>query len=125
MDYKKIINQLQVIEDINDLYNFAKDNNISDLEFLKKTWEFLKEKIVRPATGSVKLAFKPVGEAIKGRTQYEIEQAGQRLAQQIYPQGFQPQVQPVVVQQQGFDISKYLPYIAIATLIILLIKQKK
>lgn len=133
---KQLVDNLQYVSNEEELKQFAEMYNIddiNDLEVLRQAWTFLKTKVFQPTVAGIKKAFEPVGEAIKGRTQYEIEMAGRRLAQQIYPQGQflpqpQPQPQPQVVQtgfQPSFDLMRYLPFIMLAVIAVALIKSKK
>ncbi|MCS7231745.1 MAG: hypothetical protein RMJ67_06375 [Elusimicrobiota bacterium] len=127
---KDLIQHLQYLDTLEDLNNFAKMYNIediNDLEVLRRAWEFVKEKVVRPVGTTIGKAFAPIQEAIKGRTQHEIEMAGRRIAQQIYPQGqFLPIQQPQQPQQpQQIDLNKIIPYLGIALLVLLLLRKQK
>lgn len=126
---KDLINYLNRINNEKELKEFAVMYNIDekDLSDLSGVWQWVKEKVIQPVGGAIKGAFSPVKEAIGQRVQSEIDLAGRRLAQQIYPQGnYLPQ--PQVQLQPSFDwnsVVKYIPYILFAYIVVNIIKSKK
>lgn len=133
LPFKRLINDLSSIESLSELNQYAYDNNIQDLAFLRRAWKGIRG-IFKPIVQAGRRILQPVIPAIQQRAQQEVEQAGHRLAQQIYPAGYtqpQPQVVQPIVQtpvQTGvgtFNITRYLPFIIGGVVLLVVLKSKK